>query len=532
MSLQNRGFLFVGTFLQSHSRRRSLPACKPNSGAHTASLVASSGPIMPQHSDGSFEKPRKGVPARPSVSKFDPHYFKLSYILPQFGLVLNMKRRRLALSIMRRWVTFGILTLQASLSLAADLPETVTHATFPRSDMSQVLLGHSLFYDPILSGNQDIACATCHHPTLGSSDGMSLSLGAGAKGLGPERVLMGGQLPQGRVPRNAPALWNLGAREFELMFHDGRVAKDPDAPFGILMPQDRPLDRVMPSPLAAQAMLPVLSAVEMAGQPGSNPVADAVAERQADLAWALLAERVNAIPDYRRRFDILIGADQAVHFSDIASAIAAFITYEFRATNSRFDAYLNGDEKALPQSAKRGLELFYGAANCASCHSGLFQTDHGFHAIGLPQLGPGKDAKLTPYADFGRHSVTGIPEDLYRFRTPSLRNIALTAPYGHSGAYATLEAVVRHHLEPNRALLNYDRTQAVLHDVPLDDWKALNDEVELFEIAASIELPAQSLTDQEVDDILAFLNALTDPGSKRGRLGVPDNVPSGLPVDR
>ncbi|MBT26201.1 MAG: cytochrome-c peroxidase [Rhodobacteraceae bacterium] len=429
---------------------------------------------------------------------------------------------------MRAWVTAAVVSLSASLSLAADLPEQVTHAAFPETDADLARLGRDLFYDPILSGNMNISCGTCHHPSLGSADGMSLSIGEGGAGLGDRRQIIAGQEPPARIPRNAPALWNLGAYEFSTMFHDGRVELDDSARFGLRMPEDRPLERALGSPLAAQAMLPPLSPEEMAGQPGENAVADAVALGDATLAWALLARRVNALPEYRQRFTPHIG-EAPVHFTDIATALSEFISFEFQAIDSPFDRHLRGQE-ALHRNAQRGLDLFYGPAGCAACHAGPFQTDHGFHAIAMPQLGPGKDPGH--YGDRGRFHVTAAPEDRYRFRTPSLRNVALSAPYGHAGAFATLESVIRHHAQPVPSLMRYDRTQARLHDFPFADWQALDDQNERIEIAAASELPDTPLSEAEIADLVAFLNALTDPIAARGRLGIPESVPSGLPVDR
>jgi cytochrome c peroxidase len=115
----------------------------------------------------------------------------------------------------------------------ARFPEAVVDADYygdgDRSE-EKVALGRMLFFDKILSGNKNIACATCHHPNHGSSDGLALSLGEGPLGLGPERR-PGATLAEGihgRVPRNSPALFNLGAREFTRMFHDGRVEADPE----------------------------------------------------------------------------------------------------------------------------------------------------------------------------------------------------------------------------------------------------------------------------------------------------------------
>ena len=132
------------------------------------------------------------------------------------------------------------------------------------------------------------------------------------------------------------------------------------------------------------------------------------------------------------------------------------------------------------------------------------------------------------------YAVTGNDADLYRFRTPSLRNVALTAPYGHSGAYATLESVVRHHLDPRAALLAYDPATIALP--ALDGANAapppMPDADEIARIAAAVELAPLTLSDPEIADILAFLSALTDPHATIGRLGAPSQVPSGLPVDR
>lgn len=416
--------------------------------------------------------------------------------------------------------------------MADPLPAPVTRADFPEAPLDLILLGRDLFYDPVLSGNRNIACATCHHPRFAGADGVSLSLGEGASGLGPDRHLAGGARVSARIPRNAPALWNVGAHEYTVMFHDGRTRIDPNAPHGIAMPEGRALERPVASALAAQAMLPILSAHEMAGESGENPVADAVADNRIagpDGAWALLAARVEAVPDYRARFG-WIGAEPPLHITDIAEALAAFMTFEFRATDSPFDAYLRGDAQALDASQRRGMALFYGEAGCSACHAGKFQTDHGFHAIGMPQLGPGKEDGAL---DRGRHYVSADAEDRYRFRTPSLRNVAKTAPYGHSGAYATLDAAVRHHLDPMAELARYDRSQAVLPALAeAQDWVPMDDPAERIEIAAATELAPLPLTDAQIADLIAFLDALTDPAALAGRLGVPETVPSGLPVDR
>lgn len=428
----------------------------------------------------------------------------------------------------------GVTLVCAQIATAASLPKA--DAQFPAFPDAEIQLGQLLFYDPILSGNGEVACATCHHPRFGTSDGLSLGLGDGARGLGPDRVTDPGNMPEERVPRNATALFNLGSPQFSRMFHDGRLEADAARPSGLRTPLEDDMVTGFDSALAAQAMFPVLAPDEMAGHYQENDVSQAV--RQGLLtgeggAWDKLAARVAAIPEYRARFDAVIGPETPIGFADIANAIAAFITFEWRADDSPFDRYLR-DGTAMEPDAMAGMELFYGKAGCGTCHSGQFQTDQGFHAIAMPQIGPGKKERFeTLYSDLGRMRVTGDPRDAYRFRTPPLRNVARTGPYGHDGAYATLEAVVRHHLDPVASLMSYDPAQAVLPDLPgHDDLVALSDPDEVSAIAAANELGPVTLSDAEVAQILAFLDALTDPASIYGRLGVPKTVPSGKPVDQ
>jgi len=426
-------------------------------------------------------------------------------------------------------VAFGLI---AGPLWAADLP--YEEPVFPDHPSAQITLGQQLFYDPILSGSKTVSCATCHHPKHATGDGVSLGLGDGGSGLGPDRVVDADNLPEQRIPRNAPPLFNLGAAEFTVFFHDGRLEEDTNRPSGIRTPLGSEMEAGFASALSAQSMFPVLSPDEMAGHYAENDVAQAV--RQGLLtgeggAWDILSKRIEAIPEYRASFDAMIGP-KPIAFTDISDALAAFLDFEWRGVASPFDLYLrNGTE--MEPAAMRGMELFYGKADCAACHSGRFQTDHDFHAIAMPQIGPGKAARFESHAqDTGRMRVTGDPADAYAFRTPPLRNVAQTAPYGHTGAYATLEGVVRHHLDPVASLKSYDISEAILPGLKADDLRVLNDPTELAAIASANVLAPQSLSDGEVADIIAFLNALTDPQSVRGALGVPDSVPSGLPIDR
>jgi cytochrome c peroxidase len=286
-------------------------------------------------------------------------------------------------------------------------------------------------------------------------------------------------------------------------------------------------------------MFPVLSADEMAGHYGENEISQAV--RQGLItgpggAWDRIAARIAAIPEYRAQFAAVypeIAAGRPIAFTDIANAIAAFIAFEFRATDSPFDRYLRDGTPLAPEAAA-GMALFYGDAGCASCHAGPFQTDHGFHAMGTPQIGPGKAERFeTHQRDTGRMRVTGRAEDAYAFRTPSLRMVMLTGPWGHAGAHSDLAAFLRHHADP-RAGLAAPALSPVLpaFEAARPDFAAMQAEWEVGQIAAAVTRPPVALAEAEIAALIAFLGTLTDPAAAAGRLGIPEAVPSGLAVDR
>ncbi len=423
----------------------------------------------------------------------------------------------------------------------ADLPLPLTAEDFaaPGSDHApRIELGRLLFFDKVLSGNNNIACATCHHPLTHTTDGLSLPLGEGAVGLGvtrdPGNTFTG---VQNRVARNSPSLFNLGAQPMTVLFHDGRVERDPTQPSGFRSPAGDKLPPGLDSLLAVQAMFPVAAADEMAGHPGENSIANAV--EIDDLSgekgvWSLLAARLRAIPSYVDLFMTAypeLAGPEDITFVHAANAIASFEAVAFRADNSPFDRWLRGDAFALDGEARRGVRLFYGKAGCGSCHSGPLLTDQGFHAIAMPQIGPGKGDGAGGTGDFGRGRITGIDTDRYRFRTPPLHNVALTGPWGHSGAYGTLEAIVRHHLDPVPALRGYDAGQARLPSrADLDAKDGNADRSNWAGIADANELNPTQLTEFEIADLVAFLMALTDPSSIDLSAVVPTSVPSGLPV--
>ena len=402
---------------------------------------------------------------------------------------------------------------------------------------AKVLLGKSLFFDKILSGNQNISCATCHHGITNTGDGLSLPVGEGGRGSGIIRNTGSGlDAIVERVPRNAPPVFSLGATSMTTMFHDGRVEVDLSQISGFRSPAGSDLPLTLDNVLAAQAMFPVTSGTEMAGQAGENSIADAAAI--GDLAgpsgvWNQLADRLRNIPEYVFMFGQAFGITQSeITYAHAANAIAAFEGSVWRADNSGFDRLLRGDITGMTVAAVKGMELFYGDAGCSSCHSGTFQTDMQFHAIAMPQIGPGKGQGVGGVEDLGRFAVTGDPADAYKFRTPPLRNVALTGPWGHSGAYGTLEAVVRHHLDPVASLESYDcYTEPRLSsrdDLDMHDCVVMDDPALVANIANANELASISLSDSEVDELVEFLVSLTDPGNLDIRSDVPREVLSGL----
>lgn len=469
--------------------------------------------------------------------------------------------------------TVGIATLAAAApqDQRLVLPRALTDTDYlydgrPPELMTE--LGRDLFFDPILSGNRNISCGTCHDPAFGTSDGLALGIGEGGDGAGPARRTA--DPVTGRVPRNAPALWNIGTREQRVMFHDGRLEAFQDDRLYFRVPSGAPLPDGVSSVLAAQAFFPVTSALEMAGQRGENPVAEAFLNQGFTAAWDALADRIAAVEDYATGFTQAfddIATPQDIEYRHIAEALAAFQSVAFRSDNSAFDAVLrSGNPSLLAAEPRAGMALFYGKAGCASCHSGPLLTDHDFHAIAVPQIGPGKghgrdhgywDASgiMAFLEDEGRYRVTGEPKDLFAFRTPSLRNVAVTGPWGHSGAFSNLEHMVRHHLDAVQSMEAFHPDSVALPPLERvmdqmggpsptgysvldgatrdaftqrDGWVLASTHLR-ERISSANTLAPVALSDVEVAQILAFLNTLTDTAALNAAGDVPTNVPSGLP---
>ncbi|MDD9909288.1 MAG: hypothetical protein OXR62_06305 [Ahrensia sp.] len=349
----------------------------------------------------------------------------------------------------------GLIICAASLS-ATELPQPLRDQDYRSYDPALVKLGRLLFYDRILSGSYRVSCATCHNHDRASSNGVRLD---GWVDERDEAAVSGAETYEPFKPSaaHAPALFNLGARQFTRLFFDGRVARS--AKGGFISSAGEDLPDGLNDVLAVQALFPAVQSDELVGTVDSD-LSRAAHEGNAAI-WDALAARIADTPEYwppvRSAFPQKASLGE-ITMVDIANAIGAFVGTEWRSDRSAFDHYLHGDASALDAGQRRGMLAFYGEAGCSSCHAGALQTDHQRHAIG----------------------------DELR-RTPSLRNIAHTAPYGGDGSFMELPDYLRHH--------------------------------------------APEIDDAQRDDLLAFLASLTDERALRGKLGKPSGVPSSLALD-
>lgn len=224
------------------------------------------------------------------------------------------------------------MSISCAEELKYPLPQRLNSNDFIVFDQKQAQLGQLLFYDKILSGNRNISCGSCHHHKLGSADALSLGIGEGGVGLGKWRI--SGENADRilkRIPRNAPSLWNLGAKEIKVLFHDGRLSKSNLYENGFNSPAEEWLPKGLSNLIAAQALLPLTSEFEMAGNSGENEVAGAAADR-IDRVWPIIAKRVRTIPEYGDLFvDAFahISNSNQVSIVEIAEALAAFIGTEW-----------------------------------------------------------------------------------------------------------------------------------------------------------------------------------------------------------
>jgi cytochrome c peroxidase len=184
---------------------------------------------------------------------------------------------------------------------------------------------------------------------------------------------------------------------------------------------------------------------------------------------------------------------------------------------------------------KEGALIFYGKGLCSKCHSGKLMTDQIFHNRVVPQIGPGKGANFPAGGidgtwDQGRGGVTGYSQYYYAFRTPPLRNVEKTGPWMHDGAYSTLEATVRHEIDPLEAANNYKPND----NLPESYAKTFRKDQMSTIVSVGMKIPEDiqrvELIDDEVNNLISFLNSLTSPSLDELVKWIPSTVPSGLPV--
>lgn len=338
-----------------------------------------------------------------------------------------------------------------------------TGRDLPSIDAPLPQLGKKLFFSKSLSGDLDTACASCHHPALGGGDRLSLAVGAGAHEadlVGPGRASR-----RDPFPRNAPTTFNVGLYDSGL-FQDSRIEsigkiagangagsaiRTPDTPFNV---DDPTAGNSLP---AAQARFPVTVPAEMRGDTfeqgrDNQAVRDHLAARLGNYGIGAGELGPNRwLEEFRLAFGSAARAEELITFDNIALALGEYLRSQ-TFVDTPWRAYVRGDNAALGAAAKRGALLFFRepprGAGCARCHRGDFFTSEEHHAVGFPQIGPGFGDGEDGGDDFGRARETGEPFDRYRFRTPALLNLAVTAPYTHAGAYQTLEQVVEHYRAP------------------------------------------------------------------------------------
>jgi cytochrome c peroxidase len=297
----------------------------------------------------------------------------------------------------------------------------------------QVELGHILFFEPLLSINGKRSCASCHQPEKAFTDGL------------PRALTLTGNA---QILRNTPTVIN-SAYQASSSYDQKTVYLEDRVRFVVHSPDEM------------------------------HHSLDSVAH--------MLAQS----EEYRMRFKEAFGDEHALTADHIASALASYMR-SLRSFNSRFDEYMRGDKTKMSAQEQRGFNLFAGKAKCATCHfiplfngtvPPTFQETEA-EVIGVPKEAKWKQAEIDP--DIGKMTINGIELNKYMFKTPTLRNIELTAPYMHNGVYKTLDEVMRFY--------NMGGGKGIGIDL------------------ANQTLPADTLglTQAEIQDIIAFMKTLTD----------------------
>lgn len=446
------------------------------------------------------------------------------------------------------------------------------------------LLGQSLAFDKILSGDQDTSCMSCHHPLLATGDARSLPLGANSHNLGQERL--DGDL----IARHSPSLFNLDL--FSNLFWDGRVELDGAGELHTPASQSGDLTQSMIDVfyadqandgfegyglVAAQAMFPVTDANEMRGK--ESPLGEYSNEDFKEI-WQALMIRLGGIPEYVQLFEAAYPniSFESMTFAHAANAIAAFEVRAFDFRDNPWQAVISDvtenvsfdDHYLLSEEATRGAHFFF-ETGCSNCHSGSVMSDFDFHSTATIQYGPGKGNGESGFEDYGRENITLSENDRAKFRTAPLFNIDLTAPYARLGQFNDLWSHIQIYAIPERFWLNQysgydrfedtftlvpefethvsDREKVLLKALPLPSFD--NEQYGFIRTLEYIEtqfsrasLDAGRLTSEEgkrLGDgelvlqrqiLIPFMEAQTDPRALSLIHLIPESVASGLAVEK
>lgn len=360
-------------------------------------------------------------------------------------------------------------TKNSDVALVPKVDALPLEVIFPKDNLytkEKTNLGKLLFYDPILSGNKDVACASCHHPSNGYAEFLDLSIGPNSHGLSAKRRFNEpNDIPF--VKRNAQTILNTAFNginennrydpELASMFWDERVKS-----------------------LENQSLEPIKALEEMRGK-----------EYSEDEILQKVIERLNKIPEYQALFKDAFNEDNAITIDNLAKAIATF-ERTLVTNNSRFDKYMRGEKNTMSISEKDGFELFK-SVGCINCHNGPMFSDYKPHILGVP-----RNNKL-PEADKG-------VKDTFAFRTPSLRNLRFTAPYMHNGSFNELRRVLEFYEDISNGVVRNKLVSKEKYDPFVKELR---------------------LTVKDMSLIISFLNTLNDDNFDKE---IPTKVPSGLPV--
>lgn len=434
---------------------------------------------------------------------------------------------------------------KTTLGLTGDPASSRGAARVVPDDDPLVKLGELLFFTQTLAAGYDVACGACHHPDFGGSDGLSIPIGVAsvdAATVGPGREVDAARdldpAADGgpNMHRNSLTTFNAALFDRALMY-DGRmhVLDAATVPGGrgeaIQTPESG--QRSDPDPVSGllefAVKAPIVNDNEMRGflytEYGTAPeYRDRLVRRLRGEIDTEYNPDANGPANWLERFRLAFdrpaaSADEVITMANVQRALAAYVASEVFVDTPWRD-YLDGKLDAISDDAKRGALLFFespadGGLGCAGCHAGDRFTDEQFHNVGFPQLGRG--FLRADHSDLGHFLTTQNPADLNAFRTPSLLNVAETAPYGHAGSFETLEDAIAYHADPRGGVETFDfslkglaqfRSLGVVYEHAEQHTRAAIDASSFA--AAEAMLPARALYAHEIIRLADFLRSLSD----------------------